>query len=115
MQFKVAWIRGLNFFFDKESIDVGTNWLNKINSSLEHSRRFIVCLSPDYVASKVCKYEYTFCNLKLITDGDDYVLPVYLYSTSLPFNMQILNYHDAREGEMKKIDEFCQTIIEKYG
>jgi len=104
-----------NLFFDKEDIGVGMNWLNKINSSLETSARFIVCLSPDYIASKVCKYEYTFCNLKLITDGDDCVLPVYLYSATLPFHMQILNYHDAREGQMKGVEEFCNMVIKKYG
>lgn len=104
-----------NLFFDKDDIDVGTNWLNKINSSLENSARFIVCLSPDYIASKVCKYEYTFCNLKLITDGDDCVLPVYLYSATLPFHMQILNYHDAREGQMKGVEDFCDMVIRKYG
>ena len=104
-----------NLFFDKEDIGVGMNWLNKINSSLETSARFIVCLSPDYIASKVCKYEYTFCNLKLITDGDDCVLPVYLYSATLPFHMQILNYHDAREGQMKGVEEFCNMVIRKYG
>ena len=104
-----------NLFFDKDDIDVGANWLNKINSSLENSKRFIVCLSPDYIASKVCKYEYTFCNLKLIMDGDDCVLPVYLYSATLPFHMQILNYHDAREGQMKGVEEFCEMVIRKYG
>lgn len=104
-----------NLFFDKDDIDVGMNWLNKINSSLENSQRFIVCLSPDYITSKVCKYEYTFCNLKLIMDGDDCVLPVYLYSATLPFHMQILNYHDAREGQLKGVEEFCDMVIRKYG
>jgi hypothetical protein len=62
----------------------------------------------------VCKYEYLFCNQKLIEQGDGYVLPVYLYSASLPFEMRILNYHDAREGLTDKIDEFCDKIIKKY-
>ncbi|MEO5996609.1 MAG: toll/interleukin-1 receptor domain-containing protein [Chitinophagaceae bacterium] len=101
-------------FFDSESIDIGSNWLTKINTSLEHSERFIVCISPDYLESKMCKYEYLFCNLKLIDQGDDYVLPIYLHSASLPFQMQILNYYDAREGLTNKVDEFCNKIIEKY-
>jgi len=103
-----------SIFFDTESIDVGTNWLNKINTGLEQSERFIVCISPDYLESKMCKYEYLFCNLKLINQGDDYVLPLYLHSALLPFQMQILTYHDAREGLVNKVDEFCNKIIEKY-
>lgn len=101
-------------FFDTESIDIGSNWLTKINTSLERSERFIVCISPDYLESKMCKYEYLFCNLKLINEGDDFVLPIYLQSALLPFQMQILNYYDAREGLINKVDEFCNKIIEKY-
>jgi len=101
-------------FFDTESIDMGSNWLSKINLSLEKSERFIVCISPDYLVSKMCKYEYLFCNLKLINQGDDYIMPIYLYSASLPFEMQILNYYDAREGLVNEIDKFCDKIIKKY-
>lgn len=101
-------------FFDTESIEVGSNWLSKINASLENSERFIVCISPDYLDSKMCKYEYLFCNLKLINQGDDYVLPIYLHSASLPFEMKILNYHDAREGLEDKIDEFCDKLTKRY-
>ncbi len=101
-------------FFDTESIGIGANWLTKINTSLEKSRRFIVCVSPDYLDSKMCKYEYAFCNLKFIEDGDDYVLPIYLYSSSLPFQMKILNYYDAREGKSGRVEEFCNFLITKY-
>ncbi|MCL6258044.1 toll/interleukin-1 receptor domain-containing protein [Aquiflexum sp. TKW24L] len=101
-------------FFDTQSIDVGTNWLGKINTSLKSSERFIVCISPDYLDSKMCRYEYLFCNLKFINQGDDYVLPVYLYNADLPFEMQVLNFYDAREGLSHKIDDFCGKLIEKY-
>ncbi|MBA2500134.1 MAG: toll/interleukin-1 receptor domain-containing protein [Chitinophagaceae bacterium] len=101
-------------FLDTQDIDIGTNWVNKLNTSLEKSERFIVCVSVDYLASKPCKYEFTYCNLVLINKGDDYVLPVYLYSAELPFPLQILNYHDAREGQLNKIEEFCERLIEKY-
>lgn len=101
-------------FFDTQSIDVGTNWLGKINTSLRNSERFIVCISPEYLESEMCRYEYLFCNLKFIKQGDDYVLPIYLYNASLPFEMQILNYYDAREGLTHKIDEFCVQLTEKY-
>jgi len=101
-------------FFDTQSIDLGANWLGKINTSLKNSERFIVCISPDYLDSKICRYEYLFCNHKFINQGDDYVLPVYLYSADLPFEMQVLNFYDAREGLSHKIDDFCGKLIEKY-
>lgn len=101
-------------FLDTEDIDIGSNWVNKLNTSLEKSNRFIICVSVDYLASKPCKYEFTYCNLVLINKGDDYVLPVYLYSAELPFPLQMLNYHDAREGEINKIEAFCNQLIEKY-
>jgi hypothetical protein len=103
-----------NIFIDTQNIEVGSNWLNAINKALPKSNRFIVCLSPDYVDSKMCKYEYAFCNLKYIDFGDDYVLPLYLYSAELPFEMSILNYFNAREGDGDKILNFCESIINKY-
>lgn len=103
-----------NIFFDKQDIDVGANWLAKINESMENSNRFIVCLSPNYLESKICKYEYTFCNLKFIEKGDGYVLPVYLLSSELPTHMQIINYFDAREARSEKVDEFCKSITDSY-
>lgn len=101
-------------FLDTEDIDIGANWVNKLNTSLEKSDRFIVCVSVDYLASKPCKYEFTYCNLVFIDKGDDFVLPLYLYSAELPFPFQIINYHDAREGEINKVETFCEKLIEKY-
>jgi len=103
-----------NLFIDTEDIDIGTNWLDKLNTSMANSKRFIVCLSDAFVQSKFCKYEYSFCNLKFITEGSDTVLPIYLYSADLPFEMSILNFFNAREGDTEKINEFCQMILSKY-
>ena len=103
-----------NVFLDIQDIETGTNWINAINKALEKSERFIVCLSPDYVESKVCRYEYEFCLWKYINEGDDYVLPIYLYSATLPFEMTRLNYYNAREGDRNKIIDFCDKIFNKY-
>ncbi|MBQ0732726.1 TIR domain-containing protein [Aquimarina celericrescens] len=103
-----------NLFIDTQDIDVGTNWLDKINMAMASSKRFIVCLSDTYVQSKVCKYEYSFCNLKYIQEGGDTVLPLYLYSADLPFEMSILNFYNAREGNVKKVVDFCEMIRSKY-
>ncbi len=101
-------------FIDTQEIGVGTNWLDKINKAMAGSTRFIVCLSDTYIESKVCKYEYSFCNLKYIQEGSDSVLPLYLYSTNLPFEMSILNFYNAREGDTQKINEFCEMLLQKY-
>ncbi|GAA4274831.1 toll/interleukin-1 receptor domain-containing protein [Aquimarina gracilis] len=101
-------------FIDTQEIGIGTNWLDKINKAMAGSKRFIVCLSDTYIQSKVCKYEYSFCNLKYIQEGDEAVLPLYLYSADLPFEMSILNFYNAREGNTKKINDFCRLILQKY-
>lgn len=103
-----------SIFLDTTEIGIGVNWVNKLNTSLESSERFIVCISGDYLLSRPCKYEFTYCNLVFINKGDEYVLPVYLYSAELPFPFQVLNYHDAREGAMEKVEAFCDRLIEKY-
>jgi len=103
-----------NLFIDTEEVELGANWLDKVNKSLPISKRFIVCVSDTYVTSKICKYEYSFCNLKFINDGGDCVLPIYLHTAELPFEMSIVNYYDAREGNKHKINKFCEKIIKSY-
>lgn len=104
-----------NIFFDQESIDLGANWVNKLNKSMANSERFIICLSKDYIESVNCAYEYSVGCVKMIKKGDGCLLPVYLYSTELPDYMQVLNYHDATEGREDKMDKFCEKLIDRYG
>lgn len=103
-----------HLFIDKQEIGTGTNWIRSLNAALKTSKRFIVCLSPDYIKSNVCQYEYSFCNLTYINKGDGYVLPVFLYSAELPFEMSVLNHFNAREGDPVKIEEFCKWLVKSF-
>jgi len=49
--------RDISIFYDKESIEVGDLWANKIGDALKHSRCIVAVLSPDYFKSEWCYAE----------------------------------------------------------
>lgn len=50
--------RPLNVFFDRESIGSDLRWQAEILKGLRASRLFLAFLSPDYLASKYCRWEW---------------------------------------------------------
>ncbi|MGV2975773.1 TIR domain-containing protein, partial [Roseibium alexandrii] len=50
--------RPLNIFFDQTSIPSDSYWQTKILSGLKTSRLFLAFLSPNYIASKYCRWEW---------------------------------------------------------
>ncbi len=104
-----------SIFFDSDTIEIGENWVGKMNKGLQSSKRFIVCFSPDFFKSDPCNYELMFCNKKLIVQPVDCILPICFYPTTLQYPWDSLNYYDATPGSIDKVNEFCNKIIAKYG
>lgn len=48
----------LQVFFDRGAIKTGELWKEKINNAIRHSRVFMAALSPDYIASDICRLEW---------------------------------------------------------
>ncbi len=50
--------RPISVFFDRADIRLFDDWKNKILESLQSSRLFLACLSPDYFRSEPCRWEW---------------------------------------------------------
>ncbi|MGK7911706.1 MAG: toll/interleukin-1 receptor domain-containing protein [Synechococcus sp.] len=50
---------GVEAFFDKESIEVGSTWTLELQKGLDETDFIIIVLSPDYVASDWGTGEWT--------------------------------------------------------
>lgn len=48
----------LNIFFDTSTIKDMDDWRHRVLESLKNSRILLICLSPNYINSKVCRWEY---------------------------------------------------------
>ena len=71
--------RELQIFFDTEEIDDGSDWQGRLAQGLRTSRLFLAFLSPNYIRSKNCRWEWEEYLRREHTQarGDDGVATVY--------------------------------------
>jgi len=92
----------LKIFIDRVSMRVGSSWQQKLYKALDDSRRVIVLLSPDYIASAICQEELNIA-ISRNRDSEGVLMPMYLYDAKLPTYIKLLNYIDCREGDHDKL------------
>lgn len=101
----------LRIFFDRRSLNTGSAWQQALYDALDDCHKVVALYSPTYLTSKVCKEEF---NIALFrhreTDGQTLV-PLYLYSASLPTYMQLIQFTDCREADRAKLRAACATLI----
>jgi hypothetical protein len=101
----------IRIFLDRKEIDIGTPWQPAIFENLDKCRKFVAMLSPDYLASKVCKEEFNIAWIRSRELDDDIIFPIYLYTATLPTYMKYRNYFDCREGNNTRIIEASKELL----
>ena len=102
----------IRIFVDRKNLDVGSAWQIEIFESLDKCRKVVAMLSPEYIASKVCKEEFNIAWLRGREADDDIIFPLYLYSAPLPTYMKYKNFLDCREGDALRIEEASRRLLE---
>ncbi|WP_300441832.1 toll/interleukin-1 receptor domain-containing protein [Zoogloea sp.] len=102
----------IRIFVDRKNLDVGCAWQIEIFESLDKCRKLVAMLSPEYIASKVCKEEFNIAWLRGREADDDIIFPLYLYSAPLPTYMKYKNFLDCREGDAQRIEEASRRLLE---
>ncbi|MCG6942593.1 MAG: toll/interleukin-1 receptor domain-containing protein, partial [Thiohalocapsa sp.] len=71
--------RALNIFFDQQSIDDCSDWRRRLSEGLRQSRLLLAFLSPNYICSANCLWEWEEYLKREHTSarGDDGILPVF--------------------------------------
>lgn len=102
---------GLRIFMDRMELQTGAAWQQDIFESLDQSRRIICALSPNYLASKVCKEEFNIAFLRHREAAEGVLLPVYLRSTELPTYMKLIQYEDARDTSPASVARTARSLL----
>jgi hypothetical protein len=105
----------IRIFLDRNELDVGCAWQPSIFESLDRCRKVVAMLSPDYLASKVCKEEFNIAWIRGRESDLDIIFPVYLYTADLPTYMKYRSYIDCREGSAAKLVEASQHLVASLG
>lgn len=103
----------IRIFVDHKEIDVGSPWQLEIFETLDRCRKVVALLSPDYLASKVCKEEFNIAWIRCRETNKEILFPIYLYTTpDLPTYMKYRNYVDCREGDNLKLNSASKKLLE---
>ncbi len=101
---------GIKIFVDRKDINIGSAWQPEIFETLDRCRKVVALLSPDYLASKVCKEEFNIAWIRGREADTDVIFPAYLYTAALPTYMKYRSYFDCREGDTGKIAEASKKL-----
>ncbi|MCO6456985.1 MAG: toll/interleukin-1 receptor domain-containing protein, partial [Pirellulaceae bacterium] len=97
--------RELNPFFDQLSIDEGSDWRRRLGAGLRQSRLFLAFLSPNYITSRNCLWEWDeyLRREHSAARGDDGLTPVFFVQ---PADLQI--------DEHKALADWLAEMERKY-
>lgn len=101
----------LRIFVDRKDLDIGCAWQPEIFETLDRCRKVVALLSPDYLASKVCKEEFNIAWIRAREADQDIIFPLYLFSAALPTYMKYRNFIDCREGDADKIEAASKVLL----
>jgi len=104
---------GLRIFLDRLELKPGAAWQQQIFESLEHSRKVICALSPEYLGSKICVEEFNIALLRHREAAEEVLLPIYLQTAELPAYMRIRQYADVREADPEKIEKAAALLAQQ--
>lgn len=97
--------RELRVFFDEQDIHIGVDWRRRLGEGLRQSRLFLAFLSPNYLISDNCQWEWDeyLRREHSAARGDDGITPVYFVTPG-----------DLRLKEVQSIAEWLTAIEAKY-
>lgn len=104
----------LRIFVDRLELKPGAAWQQHIFDALDASRKVVCAFSPNYLESKVCKEEFNIALFRHRESNDGVLLPVYLYSASLPTYMKLVHYEDVREGDPLKMAAAARNLLRQF-
>ncbi len=85
----------LRIFVDRYELKTGSSWQAHIFEAIDQARKIICMLSPDYLASKICKEEFNIAYCRHRESDTGVLIPVYLRQTDLPTYIRLCQYVDV--------------------
>ena len=97
--------RELKIFFDTEAIGEGRDWRRELGTGIRQSRLFLAFLSPHYITSENCLWEWEEYLLRehSAARGDDGLTPIFFVAPD-----------DLRLAENQRILDWLAEMEQKY-
>jgi hypothetical protein len=94
--------RGVSVATDQD-LEVGEDWQDRIEESMDRSDIALLCVSPDYLDSKWAQFEIGYWAARTRNGSGVKATPILLGDTPMPKLLSHLNGIDARDLSTREI------------
>jgi hypothetical protein len=103
----------LRIFYDRDEISPGATWLKAISDAIQHTRRFVAVLSPDYRNSQVCWDEFQ-CAYYMEGRRKQQIIQTlnFIADDEMPPMMAIRSYIDCTEANEEALQNSAVTLLQ---
>lgn len=108
----VAKNSSFNIFYDKTSIPPGGSWIRQISDAIQNSKAVVCILSPEYSKSDVCWDEFQCAKVMELRKKISMIKTInFLNDANMPPMMAIYSYIDCTEGDLEKLRNAVNDLI----
>jgi DNA-binding transcriptional regulator LsrR (DeoR family) len=104
---------GIDCFFDKESIDIGENWLDRLEAELTACEFLLLVISPDFLSSRWSAIERSAVMTRDSDSVQAKIIPLIRRSASLPAFLNALQAVDVSTTE--RFDQNYPKLCSRLG
>jgi hypothetical protein len=106
----------LRIFYDSSSIAPGATWLKDISDAIQHTKKFVAILSPDYRNSQVCWDEFQ-CAYYMETKKKQQIIQTvyFMNDDEMPPIMAIRSYIDCTEANEQALVKSAEVLMRHPG
>lgn len=103
---------GVRLFVDRQVLDPGHAWQQRIFDALDDCRRIVALYSPAYLASKVSQDEWNIAYIRHNNEGHRVLFPIYLRDIpKMPTYLKMTQYINCREADEAKLRDACKRFV----
>jgi hypothetical protein len=103
--------RGVTYFFDEESIELGENVIAAIGNGLRASKHVVLILSADSVESRWVELEWASSLYEDVDASARKLIPILKSPCEIPFLLRRLNYLDARGLNIEDVADRLTSLV----
>jgi hypothetical protein len=98
---------------DKEKLQLGDHWDQRIGSAIDSSHIFIVLLTPKWISSDYCRHEFeAFVKIEAARNSGGYVIPI--YARDIKGQEKFLEDEQRKLLDRLKLIQYQQIIPQQF-
>ena len=102
----------MRVWYDEGELRWGDTLLRQLEDALEHSRYYVLVISPDYVSSQWQSFETGVALTRQMSDRSERILPVFIGDLDLSVLPHTIASLTGLDAEKLSIEEIASSLAE---